>query len=404
MKRGRALELFGLILLLMLGLAGCGGNSSSPSDSGQSQSSTNLLPAIAATNWTLCASEEGICSFAGTAQVRYGFNGTYAYRTATGSIGCNNQVFGDPILGADKVCEYQTATPIPDPTPDPTPPPLSCEGIISRCLDLGAVWIAKYMDNKEAAASYTFDDGYASSSKVATIFENRGLRATFYLVAGAVEINAAQAHIEQQMGTRPLSFAFPWHAYTSQAISVAEQNHISVRRLSLADSSYRFAFFDQDHAPTLAAALSDANNTLSEVVSLGGWMVAGGHGVDGDGWSPVTSAFLQDHLSHASTYSSRLWIDTYLNVARYRLCRPQVAPAVTSSSSSQAIVHLGGGSGAVCAAPLTVVVPIKEPLSGEIQARTSSGLDVPVKIIGGRLLFNMIPGSDVILEVAQTAS
>jgi galactose oxidase len=56
--------------------------------------------------WVRCAAEDETCMFPGTLEVRYGANGNYAYRTATGSIQCSNAVFGDPAFGADKFCDY----------------------------------------------------------------------------------------------------------------------------------------------------------------------------------------------------------------------------------------------------------------------------------------------------------
>jgi serine protease len=56
--------------------------------------------------WTGCASEWGVCNFSGTRQVRYGANGIYAYKSATGAIACINDVFGDPVVGTVKACEY----------------------------------------------------------------------------------------------------------------------------------------------------------------------------------------------------------------------------------------------------------------------------------------------------------
>jgi beta-glucanase (GH16 family) len=77
------------------------------------------------TSWTNCATENGTCSFSGTREVRYGLDGKYATRTATGSIACTNEVFGDPYPGADKICSYATTTtadaqPAPD-TSNPSP-------------------------------------------------------------------------------------------------------------------------------------------------------------------------------------------------------------------------------------------------------------------------------------------
>jgi hypothetical protein len=53
-----------------------------------------------------CASENGTCSFSGTRSVAYGAAGTFSYRTATGSIACNNATFTDPIPGVVKACYY----------------------------------------------------------------------------------------------------------------------------------------------------------------------------------------------------------------------------------------------------------------------------------------------------------
>jgi len=67
---------------------------------------TDSEPPPAAGEWVRCAAEDQTCYFPGTLQVRYGANGSYAYRTATGSVQCSNSVFGDPAYGADKFCDY----------------------------------------------------------------------------------------------------------------------------------------------------------------------------------------------------------------------------------------------------------------------------------------------------------
>lgn len=72
--------------------------------------------------WTTCASENGTCTFSGTAQVRYGANNSWVTKTATGSIACNNAVFGDPIGGVAKSCQYAATTTT---TPTPTPAPVA---------------------------------------------------------------------------------------------------------------------------------------------------------------------------------------------------------------------------------------------------------------------------------------
>ncbi len=60
--------------------------------------------------WVQCAKENGTCSFTGNAIVRYGQNFKYNYRFATNQILCNNSIFGDPIVGVPKICEYVAST------------------------------------------------------------------------------------------------------------------------------------------------------------------------------------------------------------------------------------------------------------------------------------------------------
>jgi hypothetical protein len=60
-------------------------------------------------SWTYCANEDGTCSFSGTRTVRYGANGTYVTRNATGSIACSNATFGDPLFGVAKHCDYASS-------------------------------------------------------------------------------------------------------------------------------------------------------------------------------------------------------------------------------------------------------------------------------------------------------
>ena len=67
----------------------------------------------APTEWTLCAVEGGVCTFTGIAEVRYGANGVYVYQTLLDGTACSNEVFGDPIYGVVKSCDLRTGSPSP---------------------------------------------------------------------------------------------------------------------------------------------------------------------------------------------------------------------------------------------------------------------------------------------------
>jgi hypothetical protein len=80
------------------------------------------VPTPTPSSWVFCANENAVCSFSGTRTVRYGAGTKYVTKTVTSSVNCNNSVFGDPVVGVAKHCDYSSTT-LPTPTPTPTPPP-----------------------------------------------------------------------------------------------------------------------------------------------------------------------------------------------------------------------------------------------------------------------------------------
>jgi type IV pilus assembly protein PilY1 len=60
---------------------------------------------------TECARENDTCSgFAGTQEIWYGANSSWAIAPATGSVECKNSVFGDPLVNVGKKCFYRNYT------------------------------------------------------------------------------------------------------------------------------------------------------------------------------------------------------------------------------------------------------------------------------------------------------
>lgn len=70
--------------------------------------------------WTKCALESEQCIFKGQKEVRYGL-GIYFSRVFTNGVLCSNAIFGDPVPGAPKVCEYRDVDPN-------APPPVNITG------------------------------------------------------------------------------------------------------------------------------------------------------------------------------------------------------------------------------------------------------------------------------------
>lgn len=100
-----------------------------------------------ADSWTRCANEGGQCRCTGTVAYARRFisgrpgsgaehtvpTGPLKERTASGSIGCNVGVFGDPLLGYFKSC-YCLSSPPPKPPPKPVPLNPVCDNIMDTKL------------------------------------------------------------------------------------------------------------------------------------------------------------------------------------------------------------------------------------------------------------------------------
>lgn len=70
-------------------------------------SSLNTTITPTSPGWTYCAAEGDFCTFPDTRKVRYGSSPRYVIVTASNSTPCTNAAFGDPAVGADKICEYE---------------------------------------------------------------------------------------------------------------------------------------------------------------------------------------------------------------------------------------------------------------------------------------------------------
>ncbi len=67
--------------------------------------------------WTLCAHEDQMCLFEGTAQVRYGKDEVYYYRTAINELDCANMIFEDPVALTVKDCWVYKSNTMPPAAP-----------------------------------------------------------------------------------------------------------------------------------------------------------------------------------------------------------------------------------------------------------------------------------------------
>jgi hypothetical protein len=110
-------------------LAACGGASDAAEDTAKTDetvtTTTNMESAEGRrrNSWVYCAAEGATCAVPSTRLVRYGANGRYFYKIVSGSIACNNSMWGDPAGGVGKRCDYAASTSAVAPAPAPAPAP-----------------------------------------------------------------------------------------------------------------------------------------------------------------------------------------------------------------------------------------------------------------------------------------
>jgi hypothetical protein len=79
-------------------------------DIGAYEAATTATTTTTTPTWTLCAKENGTCSYSGKREVRYGTSTVYTSKVLTGPVACNNATFGDPAHGYVKSCWYSSVT------------------------------------------------------------------------------------------------------------------------------------------------------------------------------------------------------------------------------------------------------------------------------------------------------
>lgn len=72
--------------------------------------------------------------------------------------------------------------------------------------------------------------------------------------------------------------------------------------------------------PLQQQPLSDVTNQIDRAREIGGWLVIGLHGMNGDGWHPITTEKMDGVLKYLSTLED-VWVDTFKNVAVWLMKR-----------------------------------------------------------------------------------
>lgn len=211
---------------------------------------------------------------------------------------------------------------------------------------------AAYKDGKECAVSFTFDDGMKEHyTIVAPELEKRGFRGTFWLCCAWIHddpqtdtthitwdearemdanghemSNHSWSHpnlttlsdeealeeivhnddaIEEQIGTRPVTFCFPYNAYNEERVAMAMEGRVGARLKEF--------WFGGQHSPD-----EYLHKQIEDALAAGSWIAGMTHGINYgyDCYETDPSGFTR-FLDYVKEREDRIWVGTFRDVAAY---------------------------------------------------------------------------------------
>ena len=285
--------------------------------------------------------------------------------------------------------------------------------------------IAEFKDDKKAALSFTFDDTNQSGiDAIAPLFDERDLKATFaincsdtyegwkdlaakgheignhscnHLNLTAIqdtatlenEINYNYDRIAENIGIPPVTFVHPYDATNSTVDTVVFQRHL----------------FTRVSPKGFCKPKPYGNAPLAEIfiaIARHEWLVLAGHGL-GDGCCRVDYDQFVDVLNYVKGNEQNIWIDTFRNVALYKLEREN---AVLAQEAAGNELHLSLKLNLnitlpyqITWVPLTVVVPLHGAVQNfrVVHAGSAGQGNIPFVRSSGALRFDILPDEDVVI-------
>ncbi|MFH0867314.1 MAG: polysaccharide deacetylase family protein [Bacteroidota bacterium] len=310
-------------------------------------------------------------------------------------------------------------------------------------------WKAQWYNFKDAAVSFTFDDGYRSHFEtLAPMLEQLGFRGTFYIITNwvgkgetpswdtltaiAARGHEIGSHTKNHTNLETLAFsmynllfvdsaivemdsskeminrnifpekcetmAFPFGATSYNAILLAKSFYISCRGSGyILQPSTPYNFYNvQCKGISPDTTLLQMNAWIDRLQYTKGWLIERIHGIDSNGWEPVPSSRYASHLGYVKLNEDHLWIDTYKNVIKYIRERNNAKLSLIDSTLYDYTLSLTDTlADDIYNVPITLKVRLKSGNMVNLVSITQAGkqIDFIEKYDNGKLYvtFNAVP-------------
>jgi peptidoglycan/xylan/chitin deacetylase (PgdA/CDA1 family) len=219
--------------------------------------------------------------------------------------------------------------------------------------------IAPMFEFKESVVSLTFDDSYNNQFLIGMpVLKNHDLPATFYLITSIIDstvmrlINAnmsSKFELSSHTSTHPdllkigltadreeflssklflksnfginsgLTLSYPWGIFDSKVKQIAKEFFMAARSTSPGYNTFlsldRYSLNIQGFGSGTDA--SRANSWVNYAIKNHLWLIEMIHGINNEGYSPIDSSDLSDHLDYIKESEENIWCSTVSNVIKY---------------------------------------------------------------------------------------
>jgi len=224
---------------------------------------------------------------------------------------------------------------------------LISKNINSDTSNIDLVKICKWKNDASTCVNFSFDDNNLSSLKISQIFDSYGYKCTFFVISSYMYVdslkdicsrgneigNHTYSHldlsqldssqvsfqvrkgkelIENTLGIKCVSFAEPGHSKTQLSIAIEQQYELFDRDYSEYSSPVYSSLIS-------TSKISGITNYIKTGIKNGNRLLLDGHGIDGDGYSPITKEFLVQTLDSLKKYSNvnNIWVTSLKEGAQY---------------------------------------------------------------------------------------
>lgn len=249
---------------------------------------------------------------------------------------------------------------------DVLPPQTVTTFVVPYSTAANASPIAPWYRYKQAAVSLTFDDNSDNQFAYGLPMLNaRGLPATYFVITGMLdhaargttwdtiryaasfgheigshsithpsttnslldldsaarenELAASRATIEQQIGKRCETFAYPYVKYDNELEAAASRYYLSARGGGniLASATPPDMFNVGSYIPGTGLPIETMNGWIDGALAGGAWCVEMIHAINSGGFQPLPDSQYAHHFDYIASHANTLWVAPYRDVVKY---------------------------------------------------------------------------------------